>query len=91
MRVALGGSASSDHKSMLINGRDSAGNTCELPNNTRVDVVLFGAGAKGEDIYIDVSISCVDCRLSFASAITAKEKEKNDMYKAEVGKLPNCK
>ena len=63
-------------ESMLINGRVSAGkfggNTCELPNNTRVDVVLFGAGAKGEDIYIDMSISCVECRLSFASAITAK-------------------
>ena len=77
---------------MLINGRVSAGNTCELPNNTRVDVtvVLFGAGAEGEDIYIDVSISCVECGLSFANAITAKEKEKNNMYKAEVGKFPNC-
>ena len=91
MWVALCGSAASDHKSAFVNGRVSGGNACELPNNTRVDVVLFGAGEKGEDLYIDVSISCVECHVSFESAIKAKEKGKNDFYKGEVEKIPQCK
>ena len=90
MWTALGGGAASDHKSMVVNGRVGGANACELPNNARVDVVLFGAGEAGEDLYIDVSISCIECHSSFESAIKAKEKDKNDMYKNEVEKLPNC-
>ena len=90
MWTALGGGAASDHKSTVVNGRVGGANACELPNNARVDVVLFGAGEAGEDLYIDVSISCIECHSSFESAIKAKEKDKNDMYKNEVEKLPNC-
>ena len=90
MWTALGGGAASDHKSMVVNGRVGGANACELPNNARVGVVLFGAGEAGEDLYIDVSISCIECHSSFESAIKAKEKDKNDMYKNEVEKLPNC-
>ncbi len=60
---------------MVVNGRVSGANACELPNNARVDVVLFGAGEAGQDLYIDVSISCVACHSSVEIAIQAKEKD----------------
>ena len=89
--MALGGNASSDHKSTVVNGRVSGANACELANNTRVDAVLFGAGKGGGDVYIDVSIACAECHESYEAAIKAKEKDKYDHYKVEVEKLPYCK
>jgi hypothetical protein len=91
MWLALGGNAASDHKSTVINGRVSGANACELANGTRVDVVLFGAGKGGGDVYIDVSIACAECHLTFDIAIEAKENDKHEKYKKEVERLPNCK
>ncbi len=88
--TVLVGSAATAHKSSVVNGRVSGANACVLPNNARVDVVLFGAGEAGKYLYIDVSISCVECHSSMEIALQAKEKDKNDMYKNEVEKLPNC-
>jgi hypothetical protein len=41
-------------------------------------------------VYIDVSIVCAECHLTFYRAIEAKENDKHEKYKGEVEKLPNC-
>ena len=93
MWVAIGGNAASEHKSTVINkrmraSRQSSINACALVNGTRSDVVLFGAGKGGGDVYIDVSIACAECHLTFDTAIEAKENDKHKKYKEEVENSP---
>ena len=73
MWVALGGDVASDHKP-IANGRVLGTNPCELPSGDRVDVILFGAGERGQDLYIDVSVACFECHSSFESAIQPRDK-----------------
>ena len=68
MWKALGGDAVSDHKT-IINGRAIGQNPCALPSGKRVDAILFGAGEKGQDVFIDVSVACPECYASFENAI----------------------
>ena len=58
------------------------------PSGNRVDVILFGAGTKGADIAIDVSVVCTETYYpkTFNEAIKKREEDKNAMYKDECEK-----
>ena len=90
MWTRLGGSAVADHQSPVLNGRVAGANPCILSNGQRVDLILFGAGVGGGDVYIDVSIACAECHMSFNTAIEAKEVEKMGIYADLVSAVPNC-
>ena len=89
MWKALGGDAASDHKT-LVNGRVLGQNPCTLPSGNRVDVILFGAGENGQDVFIDVSVACSESHASFESAMQTRENRKITRYKAEVEGMANC-
>ena len=64
MWKALGGNAATDHKT-IINGRAMGQNQCALPSCKVVDANLFGAGEKEQGVFIDVSVACPECYVSF--------------------------
>ena len=77
MWKALGGTCAADHKKELSrSGTNLIGSECALPSGNRVDVILFGAGTKGADIAIDVSVVCTEayCPLSFKEAIKKRRR-----------------
>ena len=62
MWKALGGDAVSDHKT-IINGRAIGQNPCALPSGKRVDAILFGAGEKGQDVFITFLLRALNAML----------------------------
>ena len=89
MWKALGGTCAADHKKELNRlGSNLIGSECALPSGNRVDVILFGAGTKGADIAIDVSVVCTETYYpkTFNEAIKKREEDKNAMYKDECEK-----
>ena len=90
MYQAIGGTAACDHfKTMNPGGSRTVSTACALPSGARVDVILYGAGSRGADVAIDVSFVCIESFLQsgFKLAIERREKEKNDLYKAECASL----
>ena len=77
MWIALGGDTASDHKT-VINGRAMGQEPCALPSGNQVDAILFGAGEKGQDVFIGVSVACSECHALSENAIQTREKRPLD-------------
>ena len=85
MYHAIGGTAAADHKRFMnTKGTNTLNSACSLKSGKRVDVVLFGAGARGRDVAIDVSFVCTEAYSGgFAAEIAKREASKNKEYHEE--------
>ena len=85
MYKAIGGTAAADHKRFMnTTGTNTLNSTCTLSSGKRVDVVLFGAGAHGRDVAVDVSFVCAEAYAGgFASCVAKREGQKNKLYVEE--------
>ena len=69
---------------MNTTGTNTLNSTCTLNSGKRVDVVLFGAGAHGRDVAVDVSFVCAEAYAGgFASCVAKREGQKNKLYVEE--------
>ena len=69
--------------------RATIGSACALENGTRVDAIFYGAGPNREDVAVDVSFACAEAyahKQSFKETIELRERDKNELYKAECKK-----
>ena len=81
----LGGTAAADHnKQMNTAGTGTVGSVCTLASGKRVDLVLFGAGSRGRDVAIDVSVVCVEAYPDTGFAeVKSRERKKETDYLEE--------
>ena len=88
MYESLGGTGAVDHKKQLnAAGTATLGSVCALECGARVDVILYGAGPKEEDVAIDVSFVCTESsKRGFREAIKDREVMKDRAYKEECEK-----